>query len=109
MISPQTFIVVENDAWVRARDGYILIGHYAPQPLLGEWVIKNLRFYDLRRFSGGWREAELEALRFEERETERKDAYHRQRIRDLSDDFYTREQWKQGEKVAVPRNFAEVA
>jgi hypothetical protein len=108
-IAKNVFRVVENDEWVRARDGYLLIGHYAPQPVLGDWVIKNLRYYDLRRFSGGWKEAELEVIRFEERREERKEAHHRQRLRDISDDMYEDAQWRQGERAAVPRPYGEVA
>lgn len=98
-------ITVENDVWVRARDGYILIGHYAPQPLLSDWVIKNLQFYDIRRYRGGWREAELETIRAEEKRIEQKEKADSWRWREISEDFYTREQWRQGEKAAVPANY----
>lgn len=104
-VAKNVFNVVENDEWVRARDGYILVGHYAPQPVLGEWVIKNLRYYDLRRFAGGWKEAELEVLRFEESQEERKEAHHRQRLQDISSDMYENAQWRQGERAAVPRSY----
>lgn len=105
-ITAHDFLVVENDEWVRARDGYSLVGHLHPQPRLSDWMIRNLRYYDLRRFSGGWKDAEREVLEFEARQAQQRDANHQQRRIDISNDFYEREQWRQGEKSVVPRSYS---
>src|SRR5215204_3261019 len=47
--SQGNYFLVENDAWVRARDGYIGIGFIAPRPHPDHWLIKNLEHYRIER------------------------------------------------------------
>ncbi len=100
---------VENDSWIRARDGYVLIGHYDPEPHLGHWVIDRLRFYDMRRFSGGWKEVDLLMCREEEQKQKQQD-HHYELVREgISKDFFEREQWRQGNRAAVPKHYGKIS
>lgn len=97
--------IVENDSWVRARDGYILIGCWNAQPMLSDWCIKNLQYFDMRRFSGGFKEISLLTIRAEEKAYQKKLEAQRQEMYDLSADYYTHEQHRQGEVVYVPKEY----
>lgn len=95
-------VEVENDSWVRARDGYILIGFYRPQPVLADWTLHLLRHNDMRRFSGGAKEVELQMVRQEEKEIEARNRRDSWINREIAEDFYSSECWRQGERVTVP-------
>lgn len=99
--------VVENDSWVRARDGYVLCGYFDPQPLLGSWVIRNLQYFDIRRMGGAER-AEIELRRQDEKERARQERVNSARLEAISKDVWDSWTWKQGERAAVPRGYAEV-
>lgn len=101
-------VYVENESWIRAREGHILIGHYDPQPQLGEWVLRNLQMYDMRRI-GGWKEAELQILRAEEKLAESKERAAKGERWDMAVDFWESEQWRQGNRAAVPKKYEEIA
>ena len=96
---------VENDSWIRARDGYILIGYHDATPHLDDWLIRNLRFYDIRRFSGGIKEVELLMLREEEKKLEAMNRRHALEREVISKDFYNDEVYRQGERVYVPPDY----
>lgn len=100
-------VVVENDSWVRARDGYILIGHYDPVPRLDHWLIRNLQYYDMRRL-GGAHEVELLLTRQEERTAEAQDRALTRDVTAAAGEFFEHEQWRQGERAAVPRRYEEI-
>lgn len=93
---------IENDSWIRARDGYILIGYHDATPHLDSWLIRNLRYYDIRRFSGGVKEVELLILREEEKKLEAMNRRHTREREDIAMDFYNDEVYRQGERVYVP-------
>lgn len=96
---------VENDSWIRARNGSVLIGFYNAQPTLGDWVIRNLRYYDIRRFALGAKTVELEMARNDEKrldERNRRDSLERQEI---GREFFRDEQIRQGEVAFVPNMY----
>jgi len=93
---------VENDSWIRARNGSVLIGFYNAQPALGDWVVRNLRYYDIRRFVGGAKEVELQMVRAEEKAIEDRNRRDSWTNKEIGEDFYNSEVWRQGERVAVP-------
>lgn len=100
-------IVVENDSWVRAKDGYILCGYFDPLPHLGQWVIRNLQYFNIRRI-GGAQAAEMELQRLEEKErTEQERAASISR-EDFAKSFYDDEVWRQGERAVVPKQYEDI-
>jgi hypothetical protein len=100
-------VLVENDTWIRARDGTVLIGFYDPLPRLDHWLIRDLQRYNIRRL-GGAQAVELMMLRQEEH---RRASLDRDLSRDVTaaaGEFYEHEQWRQGEKAAVPARYEEI-
>lgn len=96
---------VENESWRTAREGWIIIGYWPPQPRLSDWCLRALRFYDIRRFRGGWKEVELELIRQEERERERKKRRQDNQIEEIARDEWETWCWQFGERVAVPNTY----
>lgn len=89
---------VENDSWVRARDGYILVRSFGPQPTLGDWALTVLQWGDPWRVTRAHRELAL--LRQEERqEQEKTNAFHTH-VEAVAKDQYDDMVWRGGERVA---------
>lgn len=96
---------IQNDSWLRARDGYVLIGFYTPEALrFPEWVLKDIQAHDMRRL-GGWEAIDKKINEEERAADEKRDKAAAQERYDFSVDFYNSEQWRQGERAAVPRNY----
>lgn len=100
-------VVVENDTWVRARDGFILLGHYDPLPHLGHWLIHNLQYYNIRRL-GGAGEVDLMLTRQEEQRVASLDRDLSRDVTAAAGDFFEHEQWRQGERAAVPQQYGGI-
>ena len=94
-------ILVENDSWIRARDGYVLIWHEDAVPRLDHWLIRKLRYCDLDRI-GGPREADLLLIQQEERRAARIEKRHTAERQDAAGDWWDSETWRQGERISVP-------
>lgn len=93
----------ENDSWVRARDGYILVRAFDALPQLGDWTIRELQWGDPWRLTA--EEIHLRMLREEERRnTAQQRAFHN-RIEDIAKDQFEDMVWRGGERVAVPGNY----
>lgn len=99
------FVWVENDSWIRARDGYILIDTIYPRPHPDHWLIRNLEYYRLERWGGGEKAAQkLEQM--EQVAWERKLQRDRDRWYAIAEDVHDSWNWESGQRVAVPSNYA---
>jgi len=100
-------VVVENDSWVRARDGYLLLQYVAPWPPLGDWFIRNLQYGDPWRFHGP-----ADIARLLEQQEAAQLAAVRRRHQTQNEahalEWLESEIWRQGERVAVPPSYHEV-
>lgn len=89
---------VENDSWIRARDGVILVRSFPPQPPLGEWALTLLRWGDPWRTT--YAQRELDLLRQEERERQSRDNAFHTRVEAVAKEQYDDMVWRGGERVA---------
>jgi hypothetical protein len=101
--SPTDYITVENDSWVRAREGLICIGYVKPRPQPNQWLINNLEHYRLERWGGVEGAAQKMEAAAETAQT-RKLRADRQRWQDISEDVWESFMWE-GHRVAVPSNY----
>lgn len=95
--------VVENDSWIRARDGYILVRTFDPLPQFGDWTISALQWGDPWRIDPVARE---QLLMFQERKeaTSTRRAFETQ-VEAIAKDQYEDMVWRGGERAAVPANY----
>lgn len=99
----------ENDSWVRARDGYMLVGYYYPYALkYPDWILNDIQFNDMRRFVGGPAEVARIVEERESRERNIRNKDDSQSNYDWAEDFYNTELWRQGNRAAVPANYDQV-
>jgi hypothetical protein len=98
--------VVPNETYILARDGYIIIDYLHAHPEPKDWIIENLRYSDIRRWGGSkqfTRKLEAqERLREEHKEKARKEKF-----RHLASEAWEDLKRKYGERVFVPRKFAD--
>lgn len=99
--------MVENDSWVRARDGYILVQTFSPLPKLGEWTIAMLQWGDPWRINPADREQLL--LDQERKEDESTHRAHQRYIEAMAKDEYENMVWRGGEREVVPSNYERTA
>jgi len=98
----------ENDAWVMARDGVILIDLIPPQPRPGQWLITNLQFWYIPRWLGTYTDV-ADKLDAENAEiARRKEHTRRDRWRGIAENIWEDYQWE-GHRVAVPPAYEGVA
>jgi hypothetical protein len=95
--------MVENDSWIRARDGYVLVRAFDPLPMFGDWTITALRWGDPWRVDLRAREALLFAQERDE-ELSKKRAFDT-KIEAIAKDEYENMVWRGGERVAVPATY----
>ena len=104
----QQWATFENDSWVRARDGYVLIGYYYPYALkYPDWIIRDIQFNDINKH-GGWKKvANLIEAREERKraQLERDQSWER---REWAEDMYEDWQWRQGCRASVPSNYDQI-
>ena len=100
--------IVENDSWIRARDGCILVRLVDPLPRLGRWLIQELQWGDPWRFNGP-KEIALMLERQEEKRLEAIERKHTEQNESLAKDWLDSEIWRQGERAAVPKQYEGIA
>jgi hypothetical protein len=101
--------LAERDKWIQMRDGYIHVTYWPPRALYSpDLVLRHLKFSDMARFR-----TPLDAARAieaqEDQDAERKETSARDRIHNLTVDEYDHLQWKIGNRVAVPKRYADVS
>ncbi len=97
---------IENDSYVRLVDGYQLVGYYTVETLhYPDWLIRDIESNDKRRHGGSLLKVldKIEAKEAQVAVTKEKDATWERR--EISEDIYNDWNWRQGERVAVPRNY----
>ena len=102
-VKSPTGAMVENDSWIRARDGYVLVRTFDPLPQFGDWTIHVLQWGDPWRVDPKAREALLFAQEHNE-EASKKRAFHNQ-VEAIAKDQYEDMVWRGGERSVVPANY----
>ena len=72
-------IIVPNETYIIARDGYLVIDYLDPQPIPHDWVIFNLQANDIRRL-GGAKEYIRKLERVEDLRKDKKNKDHSEQI-----------------------------
>jgi hypothetical protein len=100
---------VPNDSFIRARDGYFLVGYYDRETLYyPDWVLRDIARHDFRRYDG-WKNVLQQVEDRERRAAESLDRRHQEERRFMSEEIYNSWTWQQGERVAVPQQYEHIA
>lgn len=95
--------VVENDSWIRARDGYTLVRTFDPLPAFGDWTIRELCWGDPWRMSADALSRQL--LAQEEKHVHSVNRKFDNTVEATAKDDYESMVWAGGERIAVPANY----
>lgn len=95
--------VVENDSWIRAREGLVCVGYIPPRPAPGQWLIKNLEYYRIERWGGADALSRVMDAA-EESKAAQQLREQRQRWQDIAGETWESYCWE-GHRVAVPGNY----